>query len=75
MKEDMLAAVIKYAEGQIAVHKMNVNVYLNNPAGIGEHSDVTEAVIEELKKIAEYDDIIEMTEKYFESSQWELPLR
>lgn len=75
MKEGMLDAVIKHAEGQIAVHKMNVNVYLHNPAGIGEHSDITEAVIEELKKIAEYDDVLEMVEKYFESDQYELPLR
>jgi hypothetical protein len=35
------------------------------PAGIGEHSDVTEAVIEELNKLAEADDRIEMLKKYF----------
>jgi len=47
------------------VHKTNVDVYLHNPAGIGEHSDVTEAVIEEMKKIAEYDDVLEVTKKYW----------
>jgi hypothetical protein len=35
------------------------------PAGIGEHSDVTEAVIEELNKMAAAYDRIEMIEKYF----------
>ena len=36
------------------------------PAGIGEHSDVTEAVIAELDKMAAADDRIEMLKKYFE---------
>lgn len=62
---DLLYAVTKYAEGMIAVHRTNVEVYMANPAGIGEHSDVTEAVIGELKRIAEYDDVIEVIEKYW----------
>jgi len=65
MKDTIIEAVQKYAEGMIAVHKTNVDVYLHNPAGIGEHSDVTEAVIEEMKKIAEYDDVLEVTKKYW----------
>jgi hypothetical protein len=35
------------------------------PAGIGEHSDVTEAVIAELDKLAAADDRLEMLNKYF----------
>jgi len=42
-----------------------VEVYLNNPAGIGEHSDVMEAVEQELDKIARYHDQIEVLNKYF----------
>jgi hypothetical protein len=45
---------------------MNVEVYLTNPAGIGEHSDILEAIEEELKVIAEYEDQLEILEKYFE---------
>ena len=37
----------------------------DNPAGIGEHSDVTEAVIGELKKIAEYDDVLDVINSYW----------
>ena len=36
------------------------------PAGIGEHSDVTEAVIEELNKLAAANDRLEMIEKYID---------
>jgi len=61
----ILEATLKQAEGEIAVHLANIEVYRTMPAGIGEHSDVTEAVIEELNKLAEADDRIEMLKKYF----------
>ena len=35
------------------------------PAGIGEHSDVTEAVIAELDKLAAAQDRLDMIDKYF----------
>lgn len=68
MRDQILDAVVKHAKGQIAVHKTNVDVYLTNPAGIGEHSDITEAVIAEVEKIAHYDDVLEMIGKYFPAS-------
>ena len=61
----ILEAALKQAEGEIAVHRANIEVYRTMPAGIGEHSDVTEAVINELNKLAEADDRIEMLQKYF----------
>lgn len=65
MREKILQAVVTHAEGQIAVHETNVEVYLNNPAGIGEHSDIVEAVIAEVEKIAHWNDVIENVESYF----------
>ena len=65
MRDQILDAVVKHAKGQIAVHKTNVDVYLTNPAGIGEHSDITEAVIAEVEKIAHYDDVLETIGNYF----------
>ena len=52
MREQLLSAVKAHAQGEIAKHKANVNVYLEHPAGIGEHSDITEAIQVELDKIA-----------------------
>jgi hypothetical protein len=40
-------------------------VYLTNPAGIGEHSDVMEAIQTELDKMAQADDRLQMLSKYF----------
>ena len=65
MREKMLAALKLYAEGQIELHKMNVEVYLTNPAGIGEHPDVMESVQNELGQIAEWEDQIFVLEKHF----------
>ena len=63
--EHIIEAARKQAEGEIAVHKANILVYQTMPAGIGEHSDVTEAVIAELDKLAAADDRLEMINKYF----------
>tara|TARA_B100000927_G_scaffold289576_1_gene286477 strand:+ start:412 stop:633 length:222 start_codon:yes stop_codon:yes gene_type:complete len=63
--EALILAAKKQAEGEIAVHMANIKVYQTMPAGIGEHSDVTEAVIEELNKLAAADDRLEMINKYF----------
>tara|TARA_B100001094_G_scaffold135787_1_gene131471 strand:+ start:64 stop:264 length:201 start_codon:yes stop_codon:yes gene_type:complete len=65
MRDLILEAARKEAEGVVAVHKTNIEVYLANPAGIGEHSDVVEAVICELNKLAEADDRLEMLDKHF----------
>jgi len=61
----MINALVSHAEGHIQKHKMNVEVYLNNPAGIGEHPDILEAIEKELDIIAKYHDEIEVLKKYF----------
>jgi len=65
MKDKIVNALIAHAKGDIEKHKMNVEVYLNNPAGIGEHSDILEAIENELNMIAKYEDQVEVLNKYF----------
>ena len=65
MREQLIAAVKAHAQGEIAKHRANVNVYLEHPAGIGEHSDITEAIQVELDKIARYHDQVEVIDQYF----------
>ena len=66
--DQIIIAAKKQAEGELEVHKANIQVYQTMPAGIGEHSDVTEAVIAELDKMAAAQDRIDMIEKYFEGN-------
>ena len=63
--DQLLVAALAQAKGELEVHKANIQVYQTMPAGIGEHSYVTEAVIAELDKMAAAHDRIEMLEKYF----------
>ena len=65
MREILLDALRKHAEGHVAKHKANVEVYLNSTTGIGEHPDIVEAMEAEIKEIAKYDDVLEMLDKYF----------
>ena len=65
--EQIILAAKKQAEGELEVHKANIAVYQTMPAGIGEHSDIVEAVIAELDKMAAAADRLEMIEKYFSS--------
>ena len=64
MREQIINALIAHARGDIEKHKANIEVYLTNPAGIGEHSDILEAIENELNMIAKYMDQIEVIQKY-----------
>ena len=57
--EHLIKALMKKLEGEVAVAEANVSVYLNNPAGIGEHSDIVESIEKEIGKMAEAQDKIE----------------
>ena len=65
MRDQLLKAVLAHAQGEIAKHKANVEIYLEHPVGVGEHGDVTEAIQGELDKIAQFDDQINVINKYF----------
>ena len=65
MREQLIRALLAHAQGDIQKHKMNVEVYLTSPVGIGEHSNVMEAIEEELNMIAKYEDQISVLKKHF----------
>ena len=44
LRVKMLSALVADAEGNIAKATANVEVYLHNPVGIGEHPDVLAAI-------------------------------
>ena len=75
-RDRRIDAMKEHARGHIAKHKMNVEVYFRNAAGIGGESnaDVLEAIEKELDIVARYDDQIAMLDKYLESSSNEKQL-
>ena len=64
MKTELIKALLSHAHGEISYHKANVNVYLNNPVGIGEHPDVMGAITSELHEVAKWQDVLDVLEGY-----------
>ena len=60
MRKQIDKAVRMHAHGEQELAKTNILVYLNQPVGIGEHSDVVEAIQLELDKMATAQDRIDM---------------
>jgi len=58
-------ALQSYAEGQRNKHLMNMTIQTQSPVGVAEHPDAMESIMHEAKKVAEYDDILEVLNKYF----------
>jgi len=65
LREDILKNQITYYNGLIAKHQQNVEIYLNQPVGIGEHSDVMSAIETEITVIAQAHEKIEVINHYF----------
>ena len=65
LKEVMINAAKKHAEAEINLHKANIEVYMQQVVGIGEHSDIIETIQKELDKMAMAHDRLEMLNKYF----------
>tara|TARA_B100000497_G_C7555287_1_gene335316 strand:+ start:545 stop:787 length:243 start_codon:yes stop_codon:yes gene_type:complete len=65
MKEQLIKACRMHAEGDRERAKTNIMVYMNQSVGIGEHSDIVEAIQEELDKMAAAEDRIDMLSKHF----------
>tara|TARA_Y100000994_G_scaffold228762_1_gene213249 strand:- start:107 stop:322 length:216 start_codon:yes stop_codon:yes gene_type:complete len=65
LREDILKNQITYYNGLIAKHQQNVDIYLNQPVGIGEHSDVMSAIETEITAIAQAHEKIEVINHYF----------
>ena len=52
--------------GEMEVHRANIDIYLNTPAGIGEHPDVLGAIDTEVAEMAGVRDKIETL-----TSEWD----
>ena len=65
LREKTISALRNNAIGNISKAKVNIEVYLLNPVGIGEHPDVLGAIQEQLDIIAHEEERIEVLEKHF----------
>ena len=52
MKSRILDALRLKYRGEMEFHRMNIDIYLKNPVGIGEHPDVLGAIDTEIEALA-----------------------
>jgi len=65
LRDTMLKAAKRHAEAHIEKHKANVEIYLSNPVGVGEHSDVMDEIEKQVEEMAKYKDILDILNEYF----------
>ncbi len=65
LSAQLIKAARMHAEGELERAKTNIIVYMESATGIGEHSDIVEAIQKELDTMALANDRLEMLETYF----------
>lgn len=61
----LLEALVQKLEGEIAVHKANIQVYMQSATGIGEHPQLIEAIETEISKLAESQEKVDTIDRHF----------
>ncbi len=65
MRKEILDASRLHFKAHIEKHRINVENLLQKGVGVAEHPDIMETIEKELEIIAEYDDKLEVLDKYF----------
>ena len=65
MREDFIKASELQFKAHIEKHRVNLKNLLNNTVGVAEHPDMMETIEKELAIIADYEDKLNVLEKYF----------
>ena len=65
LRQQTVDALRAEAEGIIQKARVNVEVYLHNPVGIGEHPDVLAAIQEQVDVIATQEERLQVLDKFF----------
>ena len=65
LREIAVTSLLEQAQGEISKAKANVEIYLHNPVGIGEHPDVIAAIQDQLDVIAKAEERIDVINKHF----------
>lgn len=61
----LLEALVQKLEGEVAVHKANIQVYMQSSTGIGEHPQLIEAIETEVAKLSEAQEKIDTIDRHF----------
>lgn len=65
MNKVIVNALRAFYIGEIEKAKANVNIFLTNSVGVGEHPDVLDSVTQNIERIAQFEDNLSMLDKHF----------
>ena len=65
-RERLIKALIKFYEGGIEAHIMNIEVLLGSHVGLAEHGDIIETLDAEIEKLSTLVDKLEVLKNYFD---------
>ena len=65
LRKQTLEALRSQCKGNIDKARVNVEIYLHNPVGIGEHPDVLAAIQEQVDLIAKEEERLHVIDNYF----------
>ena len=65
MKRSIVAALIQDCHAKVQLAKMNVQIYLNYPVGVGDHPNVKETIQGQLDVISQNKDRLRVLESEF----------
>jgi len=68
MKDKYITGILNKYVGLRDIAIADLSVYIENPVGVGEHSDIGDEIEKKLKAINDYNDVIETVTKYFSTS-------
>ena len=66
MKRSIVSALIQDCHAKIQMAKMNVQIYLNYPVGVGDHPNIMETIQEQLDIISKHKDRLNVLERFDE---------
>ena len=66
MQRQIVDALMRDAESKINLARMNVQVLLNNPVGVGDHPNITETIQGQLDIMSQNKDRLNILMEYFD---------
>tara|TARA_B100001175_G_C19336000_1_gene554938 strand:- start:382 stop:591 length:210 start_codon:yes stop_codon:yes gene_type:complete len=64
-RERLVKALIKFYEGAIEAHKINIEVLLGSHVGLAEHGDIIETIDEQVQLLVDLEDKLESVKRNF----------
>mgnify|MGYP003122255040 CR=1 FL=1 len=69
MSRLVVDSITREIEGKRGKALFEINVYLNNPSGIGDHGNISDVIAEKFADINRYDSLLATIQKYTQNDE------